>query len=92
VAVCDRRLGCAARAPALRHHAAGGDHDFSNRTQAIKIRFVRAIPPTERHSRTRAARGERAIWQRRSWEHAIRNDIDYARHVDYGRFNPVKHG
>ena len=40
-----------------------GDDDFSNRIKAIKIRFVRAIPATERRSRTRVARGERGIWQ-----------------------------
>jgi len=69
-----------------------GDDDFSNRIKAIKIRFVRAIPATERRSPNRAARGERAIWQRRFWEHAIRGDADYARHMDYVHFNPVKHG
>jgi putative transposase len=65
-----------------------GDDDFSNRIKAIKIRFVHAIPTTERRSRTRVARGERAIWQRRFWEHAIRSDTDYARHMDYVHFNP----
>jgi putative transposase len=69
-----------------------GDSDYSNRIKAIKIRFVRAVPRTERRSRTRAARGERAIWQRRFWEHTIRGDADYARHMDYIHFNPVKHG
>ena len=37
-------------------------------------------------------RGEFGIWQRRFWEHLIRNDEDYARHMDYIHFNPVKHG
>jgi len=69
-----------------------GDDDFSNRIKAIKIRFARTIPATERRTRARAARGERAIWQRRFWEHAIRNDGDYVRHMDYVHFNPVKHG
>ena len=69
-----------------------GDDDYSNRIEAIKIRFVRAIPTSERRSRTRVIRGERAIWQRRFWEHAIRSDIDYARHMDYVHYNPVKHG
>ena len=69
-----------------------GDDDFSNRIKAIKIRFVRTIPATEHRSRARAARGERGIWQRRFWEHAIRNDADYARHMDYVHYNPVKHG
>ena len=36
--------------------------------------------------------GELALWQRRFWEHTIRTDDDFARHVDYIHFNPVKHG
>jgi putative transposase len=39
----------------------------------------------------RHTRGERAIWQRRYWEHHIRDDVDYSRHVDYCYFNPIKH-
>ena len=35
------------------------------------------------------AKGERGIWQRRFWEHAIRDEGDYARHLDYVHFNPV---
>ena len=69
-----------------------GDDDFSNRIKAIKIRFVRALPPIERRSPSRVARGERGIWRRRFWEHAIRDDTDYARHIDYVHYNPVKHG
>jgi putative transposase len=46
----------------------------------------------ERRSAVRKARGERGIWQRRFWEHLIRDDADYARHVEYCYFNPIKHG
>jgi putative transposase len=69
-----------------------GDDDFSARWRALKIWFVKTIPPTEIRSATRARRGERAIWQRRFWEHTIRDDRDYATHLDYVHFNPVKHG
>ena len=69
-----------------------GDDDFSNRWKAIKIRFVRGIPLTERRSKVRIAKGERGVWQRRFWEHVIRNDFDYAKHVDYCHWNPLKHG
>lgn len=69
-----------------------GDDDFSNRIKAIKIRFVQALAPTEGRSSVRRAKGERGIWQRRFWEHAIRDEDDYARHMDYVHFNPVKHG
>jgi putative transposase len=69
-----------------------GDDDFSNRIKALKIRCVRDVAPHERRSSVRVARGERGIWQRRFWEHAIRDQSDYARHMDYLHFNPVKHG
>jgi putative transposase len=59
-----------------------GDDDFSNRIKAIKIRFVRAVEPNERRSSVRIARGERGIWQCRFWEHALRDEGDYARHMD----------
>ena len=64
-----------------------GDDDFSNRIKAIKIRFVRAVEPNERRSSVRIARGERGIWQRRFWEHALRDEGDYARHMDYVHYN-----
>ena len=37
-------------------------------------------------------RGERGIWQRRFWEHQIRDEPDFAAHADYLHYNPVKHG
>ncbi len=36
--------------------------------------------------------GERGLWQRRYWEHVIRDERDYAAHIDYVHFNPVRHG
>jgi putative transposase len=61
----------------------GGDADYSSRWKAIKIAFSKSIPKTERLSAVRIAKGERGIWQRRYWEHTIRDDKDYAAHVDY---------
>ncbi len=69
-----------------------GDDDFSNSWKAIKIRFVQKLPATERRSKVRAAKGERGVWQRRFWEHAIRDDRDCVHHVDYCHWNPMKHG
>ena len=69
-----------------------GDTDFALRWRLIKMGFSKALPRTERLSRVRAARGERGIWQRRYWEHLIRNDRDMQAHMDYVHFNPVKHG
>jgi len=69
-----------------------GDDDFSTRWQQIKAAFSRDLPQTERRSESRLNRQERGIWQRRFWEHAIRDDADYQRHVDYIHYNRVKHG
>jgi putative transposase len=69
-----------------------GDADFPMRWRLIKARFVKTLPQQERLDAVRRARGERGIWQRRFWEHLIRNDADYARHVEYCYINPVKHG
>jgi putative transposase len=69
-----------------------GDCDFSTRWRLIKSRFARTLPRQERLSAVRVARHERGIWQRRFWEHLIRDEADYARHVEYCYINPVKHG
>src|SRR3989344_4781050 len=68
------------------------DKDFSTRWMLIKIGFSRRLPAGERRNRSRAVKGERGIWQRRFWEHLIRDEKDYERHVDYIHYNPVKHG
>ncbi|NMG55531.1 REP-associated tyrosine transposase [Aromatoleum aromaticum] len=68
------------------------DSDYPARWKAIKIAFAKTLPKTEELSAVRAARGERGIWQRRFWEHTIRDERDYAAHVDYVHINPVKHG
>jgi putative transposase len=68
------------------------DDDFSLRWRQIKSAFSRQIEKGESISKSRAGKQERGIWQRRFWEHAIRNELDHARHVDYIHFNPVKHG
>ena len=69
-----------------------GDSDFSKRWKTIKTHFSKSMPQTEKRSKVRIKRGERGIWQRRYWEHAIRDNKDYAAHIDYIHFNPVKHG
>lgn len=69
-----------------------GDADFATRWRLIKSLFSAAIPAGERVSSSRQRRGERGIWQRRYWEHLIRDQCDYNRHVDYIHHNPVKHG
>jgi putative transposase len=67
------------------------DADFPVRWQRIKARFSYGISVNEDYSKSRRSRRERGIWQRRFWEHLIRNDADYATHVHYIHYNPVKH-
>ncbi len=69
-----------------------GDADFSTRWTLIKSGFSRAIKKGEHVSASRQTRGERGIWQRRFWEHLIRDQEDFNRHADYIHWNPVKHG
>lgn len=69
-----------------------GDADFSSRWHAIKARFACGIEPGEWRSERRRRKGERGIWQRRFWEHTIRDEQDFERHADYIHYNPVKHG
>ncbi|MEH6875356.1 MAG: transposase [Candidatus Competibacter sp.] len=69
-----------------------GDHDFSLRWRQLKSAFSRAMETEEHLSASRARKRERGIWQRRFWEHAIRDEEDFSRHVDYIHYNPVKHG
>jgi putative transposase len=69
-----------------------GDADFATRWMLIKAEFSRRIAHGERVSLSRCKHGERGIWQRRYWEHAIRDERDLRNHVDYIHYNPVKHG
>ena len=69
-----------------------GDADFSTRWRRIKTDFSLGLPRTERRSAVRVARGERGIWQRRYWEHQVRDERSLQRHMDYIHYNPVKHG
>jgi putative transposase len=68
------------------------DADFATRWRLIKMGFSKALPKTEHLSPVRVKRGERAIWQRRCWEHLIRDEADFQAHMDYVHVNPVKHG
>jgi putative transposase len=68
-----------------------GDADFPTRWSAIKREFSRHLPEPSSRSASKRRRREKGIWQRRYWEHVIRDDNDLARHVDYIHYNPVKH-
>jgi putative transposase len=68
------------------------DANFATRWRLIKSGFSRCIPKKERINQSRLNKNERGIWQRRYWEHCIRDQNDYQRHMDYVYYNPVKHG
>jgi putative transposase len=71
-----------------------GDADYAMRWNRIK----RGVSQRTRErvaatlSASRLKRGELGLWQRRFWEHQIRDERDFARHVEYIHWNPVKHG
>ena len=69
-----------------------GDSDYSSRWRDIKVRFSRGLPKTEVVRYRAQKRGERGIWQRRFWEHTIRDEADYLTHLNYIHLNPLKHG
>jgi putative transposase len=79
VAILPDHLHCLWRLPE-------GDDDYSSRWREIKKAASRRIVPSadDRH--------ERPVWQRRFWEHAIRDEADWRAHMDYIHYNPVKHG
>lgn len=72
------------------------DSNFSLRMRLIK-RFVTKYYGEKlgidlEVSRSRSARKESNLWQRRFWEHLIRDETDFANHCDYIHSNPVRHG
>jgi len=85
VVVLPEHLHCILRLPE-------GDDDFSLRLRLIKSNFSRKLPKLERISVSRKTKQERGIWQRRFWEHSLRDEADLKRHIEYMYFNPVKHG
>ena len=69
-----------------------GDADYPKRWMLMKSEFSRRIPKGEYRRNSRINKGERGIWQRRYWEHLIRDERNYEQHMNYIYFNPVKHG
>lgn len=70
------------------------DRDFSNRWMLIKSYFTRQCKESNKNDITasRISKREQCVWQRRFWEHQIRDEKDFKAHVDYIHYNPVKHG
>jgi putative transposase len=73
-----------------------GDANFSTRWNSIKSLFTKMYLNSggcdSKRSTSRTKKGEAAVWQRRFWEHHIRDEKDLHRHINYIHYNPVKHG
>ena len=90
------RCGMPAAGPSpLYLDAARRDANYSVRWKEIKRLFSKEYGKVAGSnavlSPSRKKRKEAAIWQRRFWEHTIRDEVDYNRHLDYIHYNPVKH-
>lgn len=72
------------------------DADFSTRLRKIKEGFTRSYLASGKREAAvtsgQAAKGLRGVWQQRFWEHSISDYDDFARHMNYIHFNPVRHG
>lgn len=72
------------------------DSDYSQRVSRMKILFTRSLRGRrslpENVSASRRKHRESDVWQRRFWEHSIRDQTDLEKHLDYIHYNPVKHG
>lgn len=68
-----------------------GDAAYPTRWRLIKTRFSRCFPPQGLRP-SHVARAERGIWQRRYWEHHVRDRSDYETHMQYCWSDPVRHG
>ena len=60
------------------------DHDFATRWRLIKTWFTKHYEVRPGH--------RKSLWQPRYWEHLLRDELDYQRHIEYIHYNPVKHG
>ena len=69
-----------------------GDDDFSTRWQVLKAQFTARVRERGRTSHSKTRKREAGVWQRRFWEHHLRNGEDLSTHVRYCWMNPVKHG
>lgn len=68
------------------------DSNYARRISVMKIGVSKRLGACLAASKTGQQRRERSIWQRRFWEHRMRDTRDMKRHLDYIHFNPVKHG
>jgi putative transposase len=79
-----------------------GDSDYSWRIGRMKVLFTKSLRGEESlggaeevgsaHPTSREKHREADVWQRRFWEHVIRDERDLENHFNYLHYNPVKHG
>jgi putative transposase len=67
------------------------DANYPDRWRRLKAAFSRSLPDRYPRSSSKILKGERGIWQRRYWEHTLRDEEDWQRHMDYIHYNPLKH-
>ena len=58
----------------------------------VSKNYVNQLPSDLKITTSREKRKESNLWQRRFWEHLIRDENDFINHCNYIHFNPVKHG
>ncbi len=72
------------------------DVDYSKRWGLIKSGFTKIVGKrlvgNSHSTKSRIRKKEGTVWQRRFWEHKIRNEKDFENHCNYIHYNPVKHG
>ena len=70
------------------------DRDYPTRLRLIKGYFTRKLDDQQAdlQNTSRKINGEQAVWQRRYWEHMLRDERDFWQHIEYVHTNPVKHG
>lgn len=68
------------------------DADYSERWRLIKYRFSQKLGIHLPRSASKRRKRETGVWQRRFWEHTIRDEADLRNHIHYCWGNPVKHG
>lgn len=66
--------------------------EFSKIITSIKVSFSKQFPLNTKQTENQLLRREKGIWQRKYYDHIIRNDKDLNRHLDYIHYNPIKHG
>lgn len=65
--------------------------DFSKIIQSFKSKFSRQMQFNENQTEEQKNRREKEIWQRKYYDHIIRNENDFYKHLDYIHYNPIKH-